>query len=82
MMDEFKAAVEISRKWDGNEVANEITQKFKSKALNPRFILLFTTIHYQSEFEKILSGIKNEYPELSPSRSFIKPIAILIELFL
>ena len=62
-MDEFKAAVEISRKWDGDEVAAEITQKFKDKNLNPKFILLFTTIHYESEFEKILTGIKKEYPD-------------------
>ena len=62
-MSEFKAAVEISRKWDGTEVANEITQRFKDKNLNPKFILLFTTIHYESEFEKILSGIKKEYPD-------------------
>lgn len=62
-MGEFKAAVEISRKWNGGEVAEEIIQKFKNKNLNPKFILLFTTIHYESEFEKILSGIKNEYPD-------------------
>jgi len=62
-MVEFKAAVEISRKWDGAEIANEITQKFKDKNLNPKFILLFTTIHYESEFEKILSGFKKEYPD-------------------
>jgi len=62
-MVEFKAAVEISRKWDGIEIANEITQKFKDKNLNPKFILLFTTIHYESEFEKILTGFKKEYPD-------------------
>ena len=26
---EFKAAVEVSRKWDGTEVAKEITSKIK-----------------------------------------------------
>jgi len=62
LMDEFKAAVEISRKWDGNEVAAEITQKFKDKNLNPKFILLFTTIHYEKEFKKMLNGIKNNFP--------------------
>jgi len=60
---EFKAAVEISRKWDGTEVANEITTKIKDRGLHPKFILLFTTIHYESEFEKILSGIKKEFPD-------------------
>ncbi|UCH71435.1 MAG: hypothetical protein JSW62_03280, partial [Thermoplasmatales archaeon] len=62
-MDEFKTAVEISRKWDGSEVASEITQKLKNKNLNPKFILFFTTIHYEKEFKKILSGIKDEFPE-------------------
>jgi len=58
---EFKATVEISRKWDGNEVAEEIVNKIKNKNLNPKFILLFTTIHYKNEFEKILTGIKNGF---------------------
>lgn len=60
---EFKAAVEVSRKWDGTEVADEITNKIKDKGLRPKFILLFTTIHYESEFKKILHGIKNEFPD-------------------
>ena len=50
---EFNAAVEVSRKWDGTEVAEEIISKIKNKSLQPRFILLFTTIHYEGEFEKI-----------------------------
>jgi hypothetical protein len=61
---EFKAAVEISRKWDGKEVAEEIVNKIKNKNINPRFILLFTTIHYEKEFKKLLSEIKNEFPNI------------------
>ncbi len=59
---EFKAAVEISREWDGGKVAEEIVKKLKKKTPNPKFILLFTTIHYEKEFKKILSGIKNSFP--------------------
>jgi hypothetical protein len=61
-MVEFKTSVEISRKWDGSEAASEITQKLKNKNLSPNFILLFTTIHYEKEFKKILNGIKNVFP--------------------
>lgn len=60
---EFKAAVEVSRKWDGDEVARELSDKIKNKITSPKFILLFTTIHYEKEFEKILKGLKNEFPD-------------------
>ena len=46
---DFKASVEISRKWDGKEVAIEIVDKIKNKMSKPKFILLFTTIHYEKE---------------------------------
>jgi len=60
---EFKAAVEISREWEGDKVAKELVGKLKNKTPNPKFILLFTTIHYEKEFKKILSGIKNAFPD-------------------
>jgi hypothetical protein len=60
---EFKAAVEVSRKWDGTEVAKELSNKIKNKITSPKFILLFTTIHYEKEFEKILNGLKNEFSD-------------------
>jgi hypothetical protein len=60
---EFKAAVEISREWEGDKVAKELVGKLKAKTPNPKFILLFTTIHYEKEFKKILSGIKNAFPD-------------------
>jgi hypothetical protein len=60
----FKSSVEISRKWDGGEVAIEITQKIKRKIPNPKFILLFVTIQYENEFEKILKGMKEEFPDV------------------
>lgn len=60
---EFKAAVEVSRKWDGAEVAQELVDKLQSKTPNPKFILLFTTIHYENEFKKILSGLKDAFPD-------------------
>jgi hypothetical protein len=60
---DFKASVEISRKWDGEEVAIEIVDKIKNKMSKPKFILLFTTIHYEKEFKKLLSGIKDAFPD-------------------
>jgi len=60
---DFKASVEISRKWDGKEVAIEIVDKIKNKMSKPKFILLFTTIHYEKEFKKLLSGIKDAFPD-------------------
>jgi len=60
---DFKASVEISRKWDGEEVAIEIVDKIKNKISKPKFILLFTTIHYEKEFKKLLSGIKDAFPD-------------------
>ena len=61
-MAEFKAAVEISRKWDGNDVAEDIINKFNIVGINPKFILLFTTIHYEKEFKIILNKIKGSFP--------------------
>jgi len=62
-MDDFKTSVEISRKWKSSRVASEIIQKFKNKNLNPKVILLFTTIHYEKELKNILSSIKSEFPK-------------------
>ncbi|MFH1228816.1 MAG: FIST N-terminal domain-containing protein [Candidatus Aenigmatarchaeota archaeon] len=60
---DFKAVVEISREWEGEKVAKELVLKIKSKTPNPKFILLFTTIHYEKEFKKILSGMKDAFPQ-------------------
>jgi hypothetical protein len=59
--EDFKVSIEISREWDGEKVANELTEKIKKKISSPKFILLFTTIHYQKEFNKILNGIKKNF---------------------
>lgn len=59
----FKACVEISRRWEGEEVAKELIQKIKNKVSHPKFILLFATIDYKNEFKKILSGIKDEFSD-------------------
>jgi len=62
----FKVSVVVSRKWDGSEVAKEITQKIMKNTSNPpKFILLFTTIHYENEFKKLLNGIKKKF-SISP----------------
>ncbi|MEM5778244.1 MAG: FIST N-terminal domain-containing protein [Candidatus Aenigmatarchaeota archaeon] len=60
---EFKATVEVSREWNGEKVAEELVKKLKVKTPNPKFILLFTTIHYEKEFKPILNGIKSAFPD-------------------
>jgi len=60
---DFKACVEVSRKWEGEKVAEELINKIKNEVLNPKFILLFATIEYKNEFKKILSGIKTKFPD-------------------
>jgi len=61
---EFKSAVETSRKWDGESVAVELSSKIKNKLLNPNFILLFSTIHYENEFNKLLEKLNNFFPNV------------------
>lgn len=62
----FKVSIVVSRKWDGSEVAKEITQKIMKNTSNPpKFILLFTTIHYKNEFKKLLNEIKEKF-SISP----------------
>ena len=58
----FKACVEVSREWEGRSVARELVEKIKSKVSDPKFILLFTTIDYKNEFDSMLSGIKESFP--------------------
>ena len=58
----FKVSIVLSRKWDGSEIAKEISQKIMKNTSNPpKFILLFTTIHYKNEFKKLLNGIKEKF---------------------
>ncbi len=61
--EEFKISVEISRKWDGDKVASELIEKIKKNISLPKFILLFSTIHYEKEFKKILGGIRSCFPD-------------------
>ena len=62
----FEVSIVMSRKWDGSEVAEEISRKImKNTSKPPKFILLFTTIHYKNEFKKLLTGIKKKF-SISP----------------
>jgi len=85
---DFKASVAVSREWDGERVGKEIVSKIRNKAPNPKFILLFATIHYKSEFKKILECIKGAFPEspliggtvagfMSPDGCFTRGVAAL-----
>jgi hypothetical protein len=58
----ISVAIEMSRKWDGDAVGKELVDKIIRKTSRPNFILLFTTIHYEKEFKKILSKIKESFP--------------------
>jgi len=59
----LKISIEISRKWDGEHVSKEIAEKINKKMSSPKIIFLFTTIHYEDEFKKILDGIKKNFPK-------------------
>lgn len=61
-MSNLKVCVEVSEEWKGEKVVKELVEKIKQKVPNPKFILLFATIHYKDEFKKILSGIKSAFP--------------------
>lgn len=59
----LKVSVAVSREWNGKTVASEIIGKINVKVQKPKFILLFTTIHYKDDFKLILSGIKDAFPD-------------------
>ncbi len=63
MSGELKVCVATSRKWKGEEIAREITEKIKRETPEPKFILLFSTIHHKEEFKPMLEGIKKEFPD-------------------
>jgi len=60
---ELNVCVEISREWEGREVADDLAGKIKKSVPVPKFILLFATIEYKNEFKSILSGMKKEFPD-------------------
>ena len=63
MSDDFKASVNVSRQWDGKRVGQELVDKIKQDDVDPDFILLFSTIHYEGEFQKFLDIVKDEFPD-------------------
>ena len=60
---ELKVCVEVSREWKGWRVTEDLAGKIKKKVPSPKFILLFATIDYESEFKPILSGMKKAFPD-------------------
>jgi len=63
-MSNLKVCVEVSEEWEGKKVVKELVEKINKKISNPKFILLFSTIHYEKEFQLILSEMKKEFPEI------------------
>jgi len=63
LSEDFKASVTVSRLWDGKRVGQELVDKIKQDDVDPDFILLFSTIHYEGEFQKFLDIVKDEFPD-------------------
>jgi len=63
-MSKLKVCVEVSEEWEGKKVVKDLVEKIKKKIFNPKFILLFSTIHYEKEFKSILSEMKKEFPTI------------------
>ncbi len=67
--DDFEVVVVTSRNWEAREAGQEIARKLHEKLKHqPKFILLFTTIHYEKYggFQPILDEIYNVFPEEVP----------------
>lgn len=62
-MSDIEITVVESRKWEGEEIGKDITDKIQEELDDPSFILLFSTIHQKQEYNKILSYIKNKFTE-------------------
>ncbi|HID25511.1 MAG TPA: hypothetical protein EYP23_03500 [Thermoplasmata archaeon] len=70
MGDELKAGVGLSRKWGAREAGREVALKTLEKlnGENPKFFLLFSTIHYEKHggFQELLNGVWDVLPEATP----------------
>ena len=70
MNKELKAGVGLSRKWDAREAGREVALSALEKldGENPKFFLLFSTIHYEKYggFQELLNGIWDVLPEGTP----------------
>ncbi len=66
-MPEGKGKLEVcvaeSETLDGKAAAEELIAKIKDSVPHPKFILLFTTIHYKDHFKPLLSTIKSAFPD-------------------
>ncbi len=61
MDDDVTVTISISRKSDGVSVSEELLKKQKQVTTQTRALFLFTTIHYEKEFNTILSSIKQQF---------------------
>jgi len=70
MNEELKAGVGLSRKWDAREAGREVALSTLEKldGENPKFFLLFSTIHYEKYggFQELLNGVWDVLPEGTP----------------
>jgi len=67
MSEELKVGVGLSRKWDAREAGREVAETTLEKmdGENPKFFLLFSTIHYEKYggFQELLNGVWDVLPE-------------------
>ncbi len=70
MSEELKVGVGLSRKWDAREAGREVAETTLEKmdGENPKFFLLFSTIHYEKYggFQEFLNGVWDVLPEGTP----------------
>ena len=62
----LEASVGMSRKWDAREAGREVARSTIEKLSHPpRFILLFSTIHYEKHggFQEFLNGVWDILPK-------------------
>ena len=68
-MNNLKAAIGLSRKWNAYEAGKEVAKDALDKlGTNPDFFLLFSTIHYKDHggFKEFLRGVWDILPEGTP----------------
>lgn len=69
MIDDFEAAVGMTRKWDAREAGREVARNtIKKLKTPPSFFLLFSTIHYEKNggFQEFLNGVWDVLPKGTP----------------
>lgn len=62
--DTLQVNIAVSRQKDGLSVAEDLIEKTNKCDEQPKALFLFSTIHYESEFDNILSSLRNCFSEI------------------